>query len=140
MYIFNKVIAAVLCNHVPHETMITKISVGSDHLSNKEFKTKLLTTNDEKNSNDSKNCKAYWYWSLLTQLLKYRKIPLISPLCHENKFATDFKKKAEPFNCHFAIKHSLISSSIKLPQHIQYSVYNRVVMTGSPSGTKILAK
>ena len=73
--------------------MMTKISVGSDHLFNKEFKTKLLTTNDEKNSNDSKNCKAYWYWSLLTQLLKYQKIPLISPLCHENKFATDFKKQ-----------------------------------------------
>ena len=60
-------------------------------------KTKLSCTDDKKLSNVSENCKAYW--SLLTRLLNNKKIPLIPPLFHENKFLTDFKEKAELFNC-----------------------------------------
>ena len=42
----------------------------------------------KKFTNISKNCKAYW--CLLRRLLNNKKIPLIPPLFHENKFVTDF--------------------------------------------------
>ena len=43
---------------------------------------------------------------------------------HENKFVTDFKEKAELFNCHFATQCSLISNSSKLPSHIKHLTDN----------------
>ena len=55
----------------------------------------------KKLTNVSKNYKAYW--SLLRRLLNNKKISLIPPLLHENKFVMDFKEKAELFNSHFAI-------------------------------------
>ena len=42
---------------------------------------------------------------------KQQKIPLISPLFHENKFVLDFKERAELFNYHFSTHCSLISNS-----------------------------
>ena len=41
------------------------------------------------------------YWSLLNRFLNNKKIPLIPPLFHENKFEIDFKKKAKLFNSFF---------------------------------------
>ena len=78
----------------------------------------------KKLTNVSKNCKAYWY--LLMRLLNNKKLPLIPPLFHENKFVTDFKEKAELFNSHFVTQCSLISNSSKLPSHIQYVTDNRL--------------
>ena len=40
------------------------------------------------------------YWSLLNRFLNNKKIPLIPPLFHENKFVTDLKKKPN-FLMHF---------------------------------------
>ena len=37
------------------------------------------------------------YWSILKSLLN-KKIPCIPLLSHQNKYVTDFKKKAELFN------------------------------------------
>ena len=37
----------------------------------------------------------------LNRFLNQKKIPLIPPLLHENKFVTDFKEKAELFNAFF---------------------------------------
>ena len=76
----------------------------------------------KKLTNVSKNCKAYW--SLRRRLLSNKKIPLIPPLFHENKFETDFKEKVELFNFHFATQCPLISSSSKLPSHIKYLTDN----------------
>ena len=76
----------------------------------------------KKLTNVRKNCKACW--SLLRHLLNNKKIPLIPPLFHENKFVTEFKEKAELFNSHFATQCSLISNSSKLPSHIQYLTNN----------------
>ena len=76
----------------------------------------------KKLTNVSKNCKACWF--LLRRLLNNKKIPLIPPLFHENKFVTDFKEKAEFFNSHFVTQCSLISNSSKLPSHIQYLTNN----------------
>ena len=50
--------------------------------------------------NTQKSSKAYW--SLLKGFLNNKKIPLIPPLFHENRFITDFKEKAELINSFFA--------------------------------------
>ena len=58
------------------------------------------------------------YWSILKSLLNNKKIPCIPPLFHQNKYVTDFKKKAELFNCFFAKQCSIINNSSKLPSNI----------------------
>ena len=78
----------------------------------------------KKLTNVSKNCKAYW--PLLRRLLNNKKIPLIPPLFHENKFVTDFKEKAELFNSRFATQCSLISNSSNLLPHIKHLTDNRL--------------
>ena len=50
-------------------------------------------------NNLQRNSKAYL--SLLKCLLNSKKIPLIPPLFHENKFITNFLEKAELFNSFF---------------------------------------
>ena len=40
-------------------------------------------------------------WSILILLLINKKIPGVSPLFNQNRYVTDFKKKAELFNCFF---------------------------------------
>ena len=57
------------------------------------------------------------YWSILKSLLNNKKIPCIPPLFHQNKYVTDFKKKAELFNCFFAKQRSINNSS-ELPSNI----------------------
>ena len=66
------------------------------------------------------------YWSLLNRFLNNKKIPLIPPLFHENKFVTDFLKKAELFNALFAKQCSLIKNSSKLLWHLHYLTDNRL--------------
>ena len=55
------------------------------------------------------------YRSLLKTFLNNKKIPLIPPLFHENRFITDFKGKAELFNSFFAKQCSLIRNDSELP-------------------------
>ena len=38
------------------------------------------------------------YWSILKTFLNNKKIPVIPPIFYDNKFITDFKRKAEVFN------------------------------------------
>ena len=54
------------------------------------------------------------YWSLLKTLLNNKKIPCIPPLLQDNKYVTDFKKKAELFNLFFAKPCSEIGNSSEL--------------------------
>ena len=58
------------------------------------------------------------YWSILKSLLNNKKIPCIPPLFHQNKYVTDFKKKAELFNCFFAKQCSIINNSSEPPSSI----------------------
>ena len=51
------------------------------------------------------------YWSILKTLLNNKKV--ISPLFHQGKYVTDFKKKAELFNSFFAKQCSIIQNSSK---------------------------
>ena len=62
----------------------------------------------------------------IRRLLINKKIPIILPLFHENKFLTGFKEKSELYNSHFASQCSLISNSSKLPLYIQYLTDNRL--------------
>ena len=75
-------------------------------------------------TNVQRNSKTYW--SLLNRFLNNKKIPLIPPLFHENKFVTDFKEKAELFNSFSAKQCSLIKNSSKLPSHLHYLTDNRL--------------
>ena len=58
------------------------------------------------------------YWSILKSLFNNKKIPFISPLFHQNKYVTDFKKKSELFDCFFAKQCSVINNSSELPSNI----------------------
>ena len=42
-----------------------------------------------------------YYWSLLKTMLNDKKVPCIPPIFHDNKFVTDFSKKADLFNSFF---------------------------------------
>ena len=69
-------------------------------------------------NNTQKNSKSYW--SLLKIFLNNKKIPLIPPLFHENRFIIDFKEKAELFNSFFSKQCSLITNNSKLPTSPSY--------------------
>ena len=58
------------------------------------------------------------YWSVLKRFLNNKKISCIPSLFHENKLETDFRKKANIFNCFFAKQCSLINSNSSLPYKI----------------------
>ena len=55
-----------------------------------------------------------------------KKIPLIPPLFHENRFITDFKEKAEPLNSFFAKQCSLIRNDSELPTSLTFNTDNRL--------------
>ena len=55
------------------------------------------------------------YWSLLKTMLNDKKVPCIPPLFHDNKFITDFSKKADLFNSFFAKQCSIIENNSVLP-------------------------
>ena len=69
-----------------------------------------------------------YYWSLLKTILNDKKIPCIPHIIHDNKFVTDFSKKANLFNsffvklCSFVENNSVLSSSTKLitDQYLSY--------------------
>ena len=73
-------------------------------------------------NNLQRNSKAYW--SLSKCFLNNKKVPLIPPLFHENKFVTNFLEKAELFNSFFSKQCSLINNTGTLPTYMQYLTNN----------------
>ena len=55
------------------------------------------------------------YRSILITLLNNKKFPCIIPLLQDNKYVTDFKKKADLFNLFFAKQCSIIDNSSEIP-------------------------
>ena len=55
------------------------------------------------------------YWSILKTLLNNKKVPVIPPIFHDNKFITDFKQKAEIFNSHFSKQCTPLINNSKIP-------------------------
>ena len=72
--------------------------------------------------NTQKSSKAYW--SLLKGFLNNKKIPLIPPLFHENRFITDFKEKAELFNTFLDMQCSLIRKDSEPPTSLTFYTDN----------------
>ena len=64
------------------------------------------------------------YWPLLKGFLNNKKMSLIPPLFHENRFTTDFKEKAELFNSFFAKQCSLIRNDSELPTSLTFYTDN----------------
>ena len=56
-----------------------------------------------------------YYWSLLKTMLNDKKVPCIPPIFHDNKFVTDFSKKAHLSNSFFAKQCSIIENNSALP-------------------------
>ena len=75
-------------------------------------------------NNLQRNSKAYW--SLLKCFLNNKKILLIPPLFHENKFVTNFLEKAKLFNSFFSKQCSLINNGSTFPTPMQYLTNNRL--------------
>ena len=48
------------------------------------------------------NISSKTYWSILKSFLTGKKVQSIPLIFHDNKFITDFREKAEPFNSFFA--------------------------------------
>ena len=79
----------------------------------------------EKLQNTQRSSRAYW--SSLKIFLNNKKIPIIPPLYHKNKFVIDFKKKAELFNSFFTDQCSLVSNSSELPSQLKYLTQSRLL-------------
>ena len=59
------------------------------------------------------------YWSILKTFLNNKKILVIPPILHDNKFITNFKEKAEIFNNFFGKQCSLINTNSDFFQFFQ---------------------
>ena len=75
-------------------------------------------------NNTQKSSKTYW--SLLKIFLNNKKITLIPPLFHENRFIIDFKEKAELFSSFFSNQCSLLKNCSKLPTNLRYATDKRL--------------
>ena len=59
-----------------------------------------------------------YYWSLLKTMLNDKKVLCISHIFHDNKFVTDFSKKADLFNSFIVKQCSIIENNSVLPSSI----------------------
>ena len=55
------------------------------------------------------------YWAIINRFLNKKNIPNIPPLLVNNKLVSDFHKKAELFNRHFAEYCTLVQNKSTLP-------------------------
>ena len=74
---------------------------------------------------DSRDTVPKTYWSIINGFLNNKKIPTIPPVLFEGKLISDFKKKAELFNNHFASQCSLVKNASTLP-NLEYKTDKRL--------------
>ena len=85
----------------------------------------LLNTKNTKNTPKGSTLKIYLisyranpnpkkYWSLLKIILNDKRIHCIPPNYHNDKFASDIKKKCDLFNSYFAEQDTPLVNNIKL--------------------------
>ena len=68
------------------------------------------------------------YWLILKRCLNDKKILCIPPFFHDNKFITDFKKKAElSFLTLFSKQCSIIYDGSRLPSTLLYHTNNKLI-------------
>ena len=78
----------------------------------------------KKLNNTQKNSRNYW--SLRKIFLSNKKIPLVPPLYDENRLITDFKEKAELFNCFFSKQCSFLANLSELPISFSFRTFKRL--------------
>ena len=65
------------------------------------------------------------YWSIINKFLNNKKIPIIPPVFYEGELISNFGKKAELFNNHFASQCSLVKNASTLPS-LEYKTDERL--------------
>ena len=65
------------------------------------------------------------YWSIINRFLNNKKIPIIPPVLFEGKLISDFEKKVELFNNHFASQCSLVKNASTIP-NLEYKTDARL--------------
>ena len=108
---FRKMVITKLKRHLVSLQERVKLSI---ELSKQKYYYQIAN----KLNNTKKNSKSYW--SLLKIFSNNKKIPLTTPLFHENRFITDFKEKAELFNSVFSKQCSFINDNSKLSTSPSY--------------------
>ena len=91
-----------------------------------DSKQKYFLRLSQKLTTIQKSTKAYW--DLIKSFLNNRKIPVVPPLFHSNKFITDFTEKAELFNSFFAKQCSFIKNESKLLPRFHFLTDKRLSM------------
>ena len=64
---------------------------------------------------DNPNTAPKTHWSIISRLLNKRKIPTIPPILADGKLVSDFEKKSELFNSHFAAQCAPVKNTSTLP-------------------------
>ena len=80
------------------------------------------------------------HWSILKTFINDKKIPCIPPVCHDNKFVTDFREKAELSRICFAEQCSLSTKNSELPNNSSFLTEKRLsnVLISNDTMMKIL--
>ena len=82
-------------SNINNDTLLKKLQCLQNKLNERQYYTQIsMKLMDVTTS-------AKTYWSILKRFLNDKRIPCIPPLFHDNKFITDFKEKAQIFNCFF---------------------------------------
>ena len=66
------------------------------------------------------------YWFMLKSFYNGKRVPGIPPLLVNNKFATDFKAKANIFNDFFSKQYTPLANGSKLPENQVYFMNSKV--------------
>ena len=143
--VFNNILLNIFTNYTPHKNIIVddrdppwmtkrikdKINLKSTLYKSKDFielqnlsseisemisvrKEEYYLHLSEKLNNPNTSSKTYW--SILKSFYKGNKVPLIPPLLVNNKFVSDFTKKANLFNDFFASQCTPLSNNSTLPK------------------------
>ena len=66
----------------------------------------------------SKAIASKYYWSLIKAMLNDKRVPCIPPIFHDNKFITDFSKKADLFNSFLQNSAQLLKITVFFPHQL----------------------
>ena len=74
---------------------------------------------------DNRDAAPKTYWSIINRFLNNRKTTMIPPVLFESKLISDFEKKVELFNNHFASQCSLVKNASTSP-NLEYKTDERL--------------
>ena len=101
------------------------LTAKSNECSNVIVETKKMYTNKLSRRLDDPSTMPKAYWSILNTFLNSKNIPYIHPLNVNGKLISNFEKKAELFNSHFASQCTPINNSSVFPP-LEYKTNERL--------------